>query len=653
MVKSHLNLKFLSVTFLLFLSLGLRADELRKETEARIVAENFYKGKSKTLKRSVLDLRLYRALNNGYIYVPSGGEGFVCVAEAKGEPVVCGYSMTTDVRNVSVPSTLNDFLSAGMVTTDEHDEITEPIEPLLSSVWDQVAPYNGMCPYYKYDDGRISKTRCKVGCVATATSEVLRYYEWPTALQDTLHGWSTDHYELTDVLPGTKIDWSNILDTYSGDYSEQEAKAVQELALYCGMACRMNYGVNASGSNTFKMIQPLHDVFDYKYVTLYDRAYYSPRKWRELLQYELRRGVPLIYVGYNVAFAGHAFVVDGLDDSGFYHIRWGEGGNFNGYFNIDFMNAYEPYNKPTEMGKEMGHFSNQSVLAVHPDSLEVFSGDTLTYNAEDVVVEDFAFLRTPNTNGYVTAEMNVTNHSNDTITYTMLAFTTMDKEEIDWEKAEGVGITTVTLYPQTTTRARVHCVFAKVGNVRFGLTADEEHLLYSSEIDVEAADKSSLSFSSVGILDTGEHHAKFEVGVSNSPEGGAVSDIITYCFAPKGDDKYESQWTMFTLESGETLKDTISFYGLLPETEYTLLVRYPWAVVASCDVKTSASTSVGSDVTTTERDEYMLLTLQGVCLGKIKKAGLQKTLDGLHLPVGIYLLVGENGEMRKIFNNAR
>ena len=80
----------------------------------------------------------------------------------------------------------------------------------------------------------------------------------------------------------------------------------------------MNYGVNASGSNTYKMLSPLESVFGYKYVAFYDRSYYSPRQWRELLQYELRRGVPLVYAGYNMNFSGHAFVVDGLDENGFY-----------------------------------------------------------------------------------------------------------------------------------------------------------------------------------------------------------------------------------------------------------------------------------------------------------------------------------------------
>lgn len=645
-MKSHsVFYKWMCLLTLLCLSSNLFGDSFEGEVKARKVASAFFNKKCKTVKRNTSDLHLYKTVGNSFLFGPEQGPGFVWVVEGDNEPLICGYSMTTEAKEVDIPVSLAQSMNIQSVNTIATNVKTEPIAPLLTSVWDQVAPYNGMCPYYKYDDGRVSKTRCKVGCVATATSEVMRYYEWPKVLKDTLHGWTTNHYELSDVLPGVEIDWDNILDTYSNGYTDQEAQAVQELALYCGMACKMNYGINSSGSNTFKMMEPLQKVFDYKYVTLYDRAYYSPNKWRDLLQFELRRGVPLIYVGYNIGFTGHAFVVDGLDDSGFYHIRWGEGGTFNGYFNIDFMNAYEPCSKPTEMGKEMGHFSNQSVIAIHPDSLCYFEGDTLTYETEDIEVHDFKFLRSLNTNGYVTAEMDILNKSADTITYTVLAFTTHDKEEINWEEAEGVGITTVTLFPKSTTKSRIHCRFESAGTYQFGLTADQEHVLYFDEVNVAKGNPYALTFGPVDILELDANHATFVVPLANALEGDTTSDIITYCFSPKGDEKYESQWSLFTISANETQKHTITFTGLVPDTDYTLLVRYPWTVVASMDIRTPEGSCVEENLLVQTHGKYQIFNLQGVCIGSVYKDALDERLKALSH--GIYLLINPNGKIEK------
>lgn len=47
-----------------------------------------------------------------------------------------------------------------------------PISPLISTRWDQCAPYNNLIPQH---NGNTPYT----GCVATAMAQIMRYHEWP------------------------------------------------------------------------------------------------------------------------------------------------------------------------------------------------------------------------------------------------------------------------------------------------------------------------------------------------------------------------------------------------------------------------------------------------------------------------------------------
>ena len=57
----------------------------------------------------------------------------------------------------------------------------------------------------------------------------------------------------------------------------------------------------------------------------------------ENLYYELKNKRPVLYNGYSMG-GGHAFVCDGCDSNGFYHINWGWGGGHDGYYKIALLN---------------------------------------------------------------------------------------------------------------------------------------------------------------------------------------------------------------------------------------------------------------------------------------------------------------------------
>lgn len=639
---------FLSWCILFVFSIQMHA-QLPDEEEAKNFAVSFWNESGVTKRHDMVNMHLLHSASNGYLYVPDGEKGFVWVSGCAGKPILLGYGHETFVSSSDVPDMLLAWmniqpLSAYPSTKNVH----EVVKPLLQSEWTQDSPFNDLCPYYRYDDGSISDVRCQVGCVATATSEIMRYYAYPKVLCDTLHGWTTTHYVIDNVMPGTKIDWENILDSYSGDYTSSEAKAVAELSLYAGMACHMDYGVEASGSQIFYLTEPLRHIFGYEYVNFYDRARFSPEAWNQVLQFELQRGIPLVYSAFSFVFSGHAFVIDGIDEKGFYHVRWGNGSNYNGYFDIDVLSALENPDDPTETGQLNGYFCNQAALALHPDIQSLFEGDTLTYKPEDITVNNVVFLRNPDLEGYVPVDVTLTNHSNDTITYTFVAFTTVEGDSIDWSQTNTVGATAVTLFPDSTQSARVYCNFTNTEHTVLGLSGDGDHVLCQIPFHLEKTNGHQLDFSETTLLNLDAQSACFQLSVTNLSSENWAGDMVTYCLVEKGNPLDTRHWTILNLSPGETLSDTISFSGLKPDQDYTFNAHCPWTTVSTYSFHTPSTVSVRDAEVDSDQIIWQIYSLQGLYLGKVGSEQLRQFLS--LLPKGCYVVTSLDGCIKRIYN---
>lgn len=651
---NNMNLRLLKriltgflLNFFIMTTTALYAQPLTEQT-ARLCATDFWQKKHPAHKRLVPEMVLYHAGSNGYIFVPSEEGGFVWIGGQGDAPVVKGYSTVSQIRDKAMPEILRFCLDNATIpaTATKDDVFTETVSPLLTSEWEQASPYNGLCPYYKYDDGTISQTRCLVGCVATATSEVLRYYAHPEALKDTLHGWETPHYSIEDVLPGTRINWNDILDSYEGTFTDEQARAVQELSLYTGMACRMNYGTNASGSQIYYFLNPLQDIFDYRYVTFYDRAKYSPTGWKSAMRYELNRGIPLVYSAHNFEGGGHAFVVDGMDENGLFHIRWGYGSDYNGYFDIDILNAYERLDEQTESGRLTGLFCNQAMLSFYPDSIAGFKGDTLTYQTEDVTIDSVSFLRQPDLDGYVPVDITLTNHSQDTICYTLAMFSTVSQDTVDWKNIKTLGLTGLTLYPGTTVTTRAYCLFYNIGHSAFGITPDGIEATYLAPFTLKKTDGHQLGFGPVSMESCSDGEVTLLVNISNNSDESWAGDLITYCLFEEGSDIDYRHWSFMNLQPGEHIVDTVRFGSLKPACRYTLYVRCPWDVRLTYTFKTSETDGVQT-VNASQTNKY-LYSLQGILMGTYSETGRQNVLK--RLPRGYYMEIDENGRKTLIRN---
>ena len=227
--------------------------------------------------------------------------------------------------------------SAANVAKDANDTKVA-IAPLVSTSWGQGAPFNNACPLY-------NSTRTKVGCVATAMAQVINYhmqhYNQPTLTAAEMPSYTTASLKIAvSGIPAQSAlpDKNLLLDTYTSKATDAQKNAVAQLMLYCGTAVKMDYGTGSSSAHTQNVAPVCLTYFGCDdSVHVASRYDYTYSDWLDLLYNELAAARPIVHGGHSTG-GGHAFVVDGYDGKGLFHINWGWSGSCNGYFALSALN---------------------------------------------------------------------------------------------------------------------------------------------------------------------------------------------------------------------------------------------------------------------------------------------------------------------------
>ena len=464
---------------------------------------------------------------------------------------------------------------AGQMVQEE-----KTIGPLLHSIRAQEAPYNLLCPRWTSDDGTVSEEHCLSGCVATAIEQVMAFYRYPEALKDTIFGWETENYTLDNLLPGTRFDWSNYLLDYRNGWTEAQGQAIALVSLAAGMAVHMGYGLGSSGASVFRAVEPLHRAFGYGMAEYFDRVLYTPSRWHAMLRHELEEGRPIVYAGHNMDLGGHAFNIDGVDSQGFYHVNWGYNGSYDGWYDLDWLNPFEPTDYP-DGGFAVGFFCNQSALFMHPsEEAKPLMPDTLALDDLGIELEKLELTRQPDLQGRIAADFQFVNHGTDTVTYTYEVMTYLPTDTAIFWQADYVGLAGLTLAPGERRVQRTYLNFSVAGERIIGISHDDVTIPFSQPITIEKGTRGKLEWGEVSyeLRDDG-CSATFTASVTNKASAGYAADLVTYCVYADGHaDEDTRHYEVLSLPAGETKDVTMFFNGLTPGRRYTMLLRCPWTV---------------------------------------------------------------------------
>ncbi|MBT6177864.1 MAG: hypothetical protein HOI23_11510 [Deltaproteobacteria bacterium] len=65
---------------------------------------------------------------------------------------------------------------------------------------------------------------------------------------------------------------------------------------------------------------------------------YSDAEWADVIRAEIDEGRPVLHMAQKTdENVGHAFVIDGYNDAGKFHVNWGWGGSSNGYYDVNVL----------------------------------------------------------------------------------------------------------------------------------------------------------------------------------------------------------------------------------------------------------------------------------------------------------------------------
>ena len=376
------------------------------ESDARATGYNFIVGKARNqVLVSDQSLQLSYTVKNAAgmadFYVFNLPSGFVIVsADDVVQPILAfsnetrfeqtklsaGVKYLIDGYKVQIEALRNKNLEAspdvarkwgqlnGTVSAHSSERTTSVVvAPLLGSlIWDQSPYYNDSCPNDPTGGGR-----SVTGCVATATSQVMKFWGWPAqGVGSHSYTTATRGFTCSANFGATTYNWASMPNSISSHNT-----AIAQLIYHVGVAVDMDYTASESGAYTISAATgtppycaqyALTQFFKYDpTIQGLSRSDYTDAVWLGKLATEIGAGRPVIYAGQGSA-GGHCWVLDGYDDTlstNYFHCNWGwSGSGPNGYYSIDNMN-------PPALGTGGGgggfNSDQQAIVGIKPNMFPI------------------------------------------------------------------------------------------------------------------------------------------------------------------------------------------------------------------------------------------------------------------------------------------
>lgn len=378
--------------FLLLMAMPVLAEN-RSFRQAREIAERHaakngaHIGLQSVKRAKVLNKQQSTTSSRGYYVFPHDGNcGYTIVSGDDRMPEIVGYSTTDTYSEENMPDGMKHLMQAyeAMATALANGDAKverclaekealaadstyrQPrVAPLLADVaWGQSEPYNNLCPMY---DGQ---RRTVTGCVATAMAQLMMYYKYPQTLKSDIPAYQTKSYQLDmpSVSAGERYDWDNMLPQYSGSaYTAEQANAVAKLMYHCGLSAKADHGPS-TGAWCTPYVLVKYWGYDPDVIKHLYREKFSLREWTAILDAELQASRPVYYTGCSTTSGGHAFLCDGADGNGLYHINWGWSGWNNGYFDITVLNSDYSGAESATAPADGYNYTCKMIVGIMPDN---------------------------------------------------------------------------------------------------------------------------------------------------------------------------------------------------------------------------------------------------------------------------------------------
>lgn len=213
---------------------------------------------------------------------------------------------------------------ADFAVEDSSDEPVEEVEPLLTTCWGQGTGWNSWCP----EDDRNATGHAYVGCVAVAMGQVLYHYKHPWRGKFVVEYTDSDYGLISENFLDHEFRWDEMQTRTATDASA-------ELLYLCAVGVGMDFGPYGSSSTISRTTTASYNYFRYtkQVPQTFWKMGFSEYSWDQMIREQLEAGNPLIYRGQG-SRGGHAFNVDGWRSDGYYHINFGWGCSYNGWYSL-------------------------------------------------------------------------------------------------------------------------------------------------------------------------------------------------------------------------------------------------------------------------------------------------------------------------------
>lgn len=224
------------------------------------------------------------------------------------------------------------------------------VTPLLSTTWNQTCNYNALMPTVSTGG---ACGRAFTGCNATAMAQICKYYAYPTT------GFGT---HCNSGFPGDCVDYTLANYNYVAMPNNVTSANADVATLMYDLGVAVDMAWSGTNSTSFFSSTVLKKYFGYS-PKMYGTATFLFNTTGDLIdaiEAELDAGRPVFAKG-----GGHFYLLDGYNASDQFHMNFGWGGTYDGYYAIDavvnpagtftptnFIFQIEPLNGTVEVGQD-------------------------------------------------------------------------------------------------------------------------------------------------------------------------------------------------------------------------------------------------------------------------------------------------------------